>query len=123
MPGDTGVSHGNSQIACRGALEDDACIDDRAVALHSLEGVAERLGRGCDIEEQSGLSEIEVASHLEAEKRLSQRPRRKLQECELARNADAGSACRWTLTDLPFSTEAAGGHTGPSPARDLHDCP
>ena len=90
MPGDTGVSYRNSEIACRGALEDDACIDDRAVALHSLEGVAERLGRGCDIEEQSGLPEIEVAGRLEAEKRLPQRRRRKLQKCDLARNADAG---------------------------------
>ena len=70
MSGDKGVSHGNSQIVGLGAFEDEACADDRAVALRSLERLAERLGRGCDIEEQSGLPEIEVASHLEAEKRL-----------------------------------------------------
>ena len=31
------------EIACRGALQDNTGVDDRAVALHSLKGVAERL--------------------------------------------------------------------------------
>ena len=90
MSGDTGVADGNSQIPGLGALEDDTFIDDRAVALHALEGLAERPGRGCDIEEQSCLPEIEIAGRLEAEKRLLQLRRRKLKKRDLARNADAG---------------------------------
>ena len=61
MSGDASVAQGNREIASFEAFQNDACIDDRTVALGLMERIAERLRRGCSVVEQTELPNVSVA--------------------------------------------------------------
>ena len=88
MSGNTGVTQGNREIAGFKTFQDDACIDDRTVALGAIQRVAERLRGSGNVVEQPDKPEVRVARQSEAEESIVQCFGRKLQKLNLARNAD-----------------------------------
>src|SRR6516165_7280485 len=89
MPGDVGVPQVDREIARFEALQNDACIGDRSVALGAVQSIAERLRRSENVVEKPDLPQLPVARQSEAEHRIVQCFGGKLEKPDLAGNADA----------------------------------
>src|SRR5215813_7185753 len=89
MSSDASIAQGNREIAGSKTFQNDACIDDRTVALGPLQRVAERLRGSGNVVEQPDKPEVRVARQSEAEEWIVQCFGGKLQKPDLARNADA----------------------------------
>src|SRR5262249_45339018 len=89
MPSDAGVANVNDEIAVFEALQNDARIGDRGIALGAVQRIAERLRRSDNVVKQPDLSEFPVARQPEAKHRIFQCFGGKLQKPYLAGNADA----------------------------------
>src|SRR5215813_2836715 len=89
MSSDASIAQGNREIAGSKTFQNDACIDDRTVALGPLQRVAERLRGSGNVVEQPDKPEVRVARQSEAEEWIVQCFGGKLQKPDLASNADA----------------------------------
>src|SRR5262249_20203222 len=89
MSSDASIAQGNREIAGFKTFQNDACIDDRTVALGAIQRVAERLRGSGNVVEQPDTPEVRVARQSEAEEWIVHCFGGKLQKPDLARNADA----------------------------------
>src|SRR5215813_11990688 len=89
MSSDASIAQGNREIAGSKTFQNDACIDDRTVALGAIQRVAERLRGSGNVVEQPDTPDVRVARQSEAEEWIVHCFGGKLQKPDLARNADA----------------------------------
>ena len=78
MSGDARIAQGNRETPGFEAFQNDACINDRTVALSPIERIAERLRLGCNVVERPHLPKVSVARQAESKQWILQFFGRKL---------------------------------------------